>query len=48
LGKPKEKRRRLRKNKDQNSILMGFYEKNPNWDKKVIQKLSDDLGLKES
>jgi hypothetical protein len=32
-GKSKEKKRRYRKNLDQHSILLEYYEKNPNWDK---------------
>ena len=47
-AKSKEKRRRLRKNKDQHEILLSYYLKNPNWDKVMIQKLSDELGLSES
>lgn len=47
-GKSKEKKRRYRKNCDQHNILLKYFEKNPNWDKPIIQKLSDELGLKES
>ncbi len=45
---PKEKRRRLRKNKDQSKYLEREYQKNPNWGKVQISKLSRDLRLKES
>lgn len=47
-SKCKDKRRRLRKNKDQHNILLAIYEKDPNWDKPMIKRLSDQLGLKES
>lgn len=47
-AKGKEKRNRLRKNKDQSLILLEAYKKNSNWDKETIQKLSDELGLKEA
>jgi len=40
-AKSKEKRRRMRKNKDQHLILLSQYEKNPNWEKNIIQRLSD-------
>jgi hypothetical protein len=47
-SKHKDKKRRLRKNRDQHFLLLNEYQKNPNWDKPTIQKLSDELGLKES
>lgn len=47
-GKSKEKKKRQRKNLDQHSILSEYFDRNPNWDKNTIQKLSDELGLKES
>ena len=47
-SKHKDKKRRLRKNKEQHEILLGIYRKNPNWEKLMISKLSVQLGLKES
>ena len=47
-SKHKDKKHRLRKNRDQHLILLNMYQKDPNWDKTTIQKLSDELGLKES
>ena len=47
-SKHKDKKRRLRKNRDQHLILLNMYQKNPNWNKDIIQRLSDELGLKES
>lgn len=47
-SKNKDKKRRLRKNREQHEILLTVFEKDPNWEKDVIQKLSDQLGLKES
>jgi hypothetical protein len=47
-GKIKEKKKRQRKNMDQHYLLLEQFEKDPNWDKKTIQSLSDKLGLKES
>ena len=47
-SKCKDKKRRQRKNMDQHEILYQYFVKNPSWDKKTIQKLSDMLGLKES
>lgn len=44
----KIKRRRQRKNLFQHNILVEEFDKNPNWDKDHIKKLSDTLGLKES
>ena len=46
--KNKEKMTRFRKNKEQNNILLAIYDNNSNWDKDMIQKLSDQLSLKES
>lgn len=47
-SKNKEKQRRLRKNREQHEILLNIYKNNTNWDKALIQRLSDKLGLKES
>eukprot|EP00347_Sterkiella_histriomuscorum_P011141 403373602 len=47
-AKSKEKKKRQRKNLDQHSILSEYFDRNPNWDKITIQRLSDELGLKES
>lgn len=47
-AKSKEKKKRQRKNLDQHEILLAYFQKNPNWDKQIIQKLSDMIGLKES
>lgn len=47
-SKHKDKKRRLRKNREQHLLLLNMYKNDPNWDKNMIQKLSDELGLKES
>jgi len=44
-SKYKNKQKRQRKNLDQHEILYQYFKKNPNWEKKTIQKLSDMLGL---
>ena len=47
-SKHKDKQKRQRKNIDQHLLLQEYFDRNPNWDKKTIQKLSDIVGLKES
>jgi len=47
-GKEKEKRKRFRKNKNQFAQLQVMYDKDSNWDKSSIKKISKELGLKES
>lgn len=47
-GRPKEKHRRIRKNSDQYQMLLDHYRQNPNWEKNIIEKLAQEVGLKES
>jgi len=44
----KKAQKRLRKNSEQNKILMVEFEKNPNWQKPKIVELQKRLGLKAS
>jgi len=45
---PKEKRRRLRKNREQSKYLEKEFSKDPNWTKPTITRLAKELRLKES
>lgn len=42
----KKAQKRLRKNGEQNKILMGEFRKNPQWQKAKIVELQQRLGLK--
>ena len=44
----KKAQKRLRKNGEQNKILMGEFKKNPIWQKAKIVELQQRLGLKQS
>jgi len=44
----KKAQKRLRKNGEQNKILMGEFRKNPQWQKAKIVELQQRLGLKQS
>jgi len=44
----KKAQKRLRKNLEQNKVLMGEFKKNPIWQKAKIIELQQRLGLKQS